>query len=149
MTTWIAVACVGLGSYALRLLPMLVGDRIRWPVPVDRAIGHAGLAALTALVISGVQHHDGAGRPGATLWAFTAVIAGAVVARRRAARASSRCRGRGRSAGLLDAVGGGRRSGRLLAADHAGRELPLSPRRRGSGWSCHRLAGDSCAFRSA
>jgi branched-subunit amino acid transport protein len=82
MTTWIAVACVGLGSYALRLLPLLVGDRVRWPCPVDRATGHAGLAALTALVIAGVQHHDGGGRPGATLWALTAVIAGAVVASR-------------------------------------------------------------------
>jgi branched-subunit amino acid transport protein len=82
MTTWIAVACVGLGSYALRLLPMLVGDRVRWSDRVDRAIGHAGLAALTALVIAGVQNHDGSGRPGATLWALTAVIVGAVVARR-------------------------------------------------------------------
>jgi branched-subunit amino acid transport protein len=82
MTTWIAVACVGLGSYALRLLPMLVGDRVRWPDPVDRAIGHAGLVALPALVIAGVQHHDGGGRPGANLWAYTAVIAGGVVARR-------------------------------------------------------------------
>lgn len=82
MTTWIAVACVGLGSYALRLLPLLVGDRLRWPGAVDRAIGHAALAALTALVIAGVQHHDGGGRPGATLWALTAVIAGAAVARR-------------------------------------------------------------------
>jgi hypothetical protein len=33
-------------------------------------------------VIAGVQNHDGGGRPGATLWALTAVIAGAVVARR-------------------------------------------------------------------
>jgi branched-subunit amino acid transport protein len=74
MTTWIAVACVGLGSYALRLLPMLVGGRVRWPGPVDRAIDHAGLAALTALVIAGIQHHDGGGRPGAMLWAITAVI---------------------------------------------------------------------------
>lgn len=82
MTTWIAVAGVGLGSYALRLLPMLVGDRVRWPGPVDRAISRAGLAALTALVIAGVQHHDGGGRPGATLWALTAVCAGAVAARR-------------------------------------------------------------------
>ena len=82
MTTWIAVACVGLGSYALRLLPLLVGDRVRWPGPVDRAIGHAGLAALTALVIAAVRHHDGGGRPGATLWALTAVIAAAGVARR-------------------------------------------------------------------
>jgi branched-subunit amino acid transport protein len=80
MTTWIAVACVGLGSYALRLLPMLVGDRVRWSDRVDRAIGHAGLAALTALVIAGVQNHDGSGRPGATLLALTAVIVGAVVA---------------------------------------------------------------------
>jgi len=82
MTTWIAVVCVGLGSYALRLLPLLVGDRVRWPGPVDRAIGHAGLAALTALVIAGVQNHGGGGRPGATLWALTAVFGGAVVARR-------------------------------------------------------------------
>ena len=85
MTTWIAVAGVGLGSYALRLLPMLLGDRVRWASPVDRAISNAGLAALTALVIAGVQH---------------------------------------------------RRSGRLLAAEHAGRELPLSPRRQPGRATC-------------
>jgi len=82
MTTWIAVACVGLGSYALRLLPVLVGGRVRRPGRVDRAIDHAGLAALTALVVAGVQDHDGGGRPGATLWAVAAVIAGTAVARR-------------------------------------------------------------------
>ena len=32
MTTWLAVAGVGLGSYALRLLPLLLSDRIRWPI---------------------------------------------------------------------------------------------------------------------
>ena len=82
MTTWLAVGGVGLGSYALRLLPLLVGDRVRWPGGVDRAISHAGLAALAALVVAGVKHDDGNGRLGATLWALTAVIAAAVAARR-------------------------------------------------------------------
>ena len=82
MTTWLAVAGVGIGSYALRLLPLLLSDRIRWSHQVDRAISHAGLAALTVLVISGVQQHDGGGRPGATLWALAAVITAAEAARR-------------------------------------------------------------------
>ena len=82
MTTWIAVVLVGLGSYAFRVIPMLVGGRARRPGRVDRAIDHAGLAALTALVVAGVQDHDGGGRPGAALWAVAAVIAGTAVARR-------------------------------------------------------------------
>jgi branched-subunit amino acid transport protein len=82
MTTWIAIAGVGLGSYAFRLLPLLLGERVRWSAPIDRAIRHAGLAALTALVVAGVRHHQGDGRPGATLLAFAAVVAAAVVARR-------------------------------------------------------------------
>jgi len=58
MTTWIAVVCVGLGSYALRLLPLLVGDRVRWPGPVDRAIGHAaGLGGywLPSMLVASFQ----------------------------------------------------------------------------------------------
>jgi branched-subunit amino acid transport protein len=82
MTTWLAVVGVGLGSYALRLLPLLLSERIRWSDQVERAINHAGLAALTVLVIAGVQQHDGGGRPGTTLWALTAVITAAVVAHR-------------------------------------------------------------------
>jgi branched-subunit amino acid transport protein len=82
MRTWIAIVGVGLGSYILRLVPLLVGERVRWSARVDRAIGHAGLAALSALVVGGLQHHDGGGRPGAMLWALGALATAALIARR-------------------------------------------------------------------
>jgi branched-subunit amino acid transport protein len=57
--TWIVVGCVGLGSFALRFVPMLLAERLRWPEPVERALRHAGTAALVFVV---VQAAIGAGR---------------------------------------------------------------------------------------
>jgi branched-subunit amino acid transport protein len=52
MTTWLAVVLVGLGSYALRLAPLLLARRFTWPDPVDRGLRHAGTAALVYLVVA-------------------------------------------------------------------------------------------------
>lgn len=52
MTTWLAVLGAGLGSYGLRLAPVLLAGRITWPDPVDRGLQHAGRAALVYLVIT-------------------------------------------------------------------------------------------------
>jgi branched-subunit amino acid transport protein len=82
MTTWLAVAGVGLGSYALRLVPLLVGERLRWSDRIERAMDRAGLAALTALVVSGLQHHEGGDGPWSMLWTLAAVTVAVVVARR-------------------------------------------------------------------
>jgi branched-subunit amino acid transport protein len=52
MNTWLAIVLVGLGSYALRLAPLLVAQQFTWPDPVDRGLRHAGTAALAYLVIA-------------------------------------------------------------------------------------------------
>jgi branched-subunit amino acid transport protein len=54
MTTWVAMLCVGLGSYLLRLSPLLLARRVRWPERADRALQHAGRAALVHLVVTSV-----------------------------------------------------------------------------------------------
>jgi branched-subunit amino acid transport protein len=52
MNTWLAVVLVGLSSYALRLMPLLLAQRLTWPDPVDRGLRHAGTAALVYLVVT-------------------------------------------------------------------------------------------------
>jgi branched-subunit amino acid transport protein len=52
MTTWLAVALVGLGSCVLRVAPLLLVQRFSWPDPVDRGLRHAGTAALVYLVVA-------------------------------------------------------------------------------------------------
>jgi branched-subunit amino acid transport protein len=87
MTTWIAIGGVALGSYALRFVPLAAHRRHAWPPVVERALRRAGLAALVALVVGGLQHHDGGSRPGATLFVVVAAVASFLVARRGAALA--------------------------------------------------------------
>jgi branched-subunit amino acid transport protein len=55
MTMWLAILAVGLGSYALRLAPLLLGARVRWSDRWDRALRDASVGAMTALLVSGVQ----------------------------------------------------------------------------------------------
>ena len=50
MSTWVAILGVGLGSYAFRVVPLLVLDRAPLPPRVEALIGRAGLAAITALI---------------------------------------------------------------------------------------------------
>jgi branched-subunit amino acid transport protein len=83
MTTWIAMVGVGLGSYLLRFTPLAQPRREPWPPPLDRAIRRAALAVLTALVVSGLQHHGTDGGSVGTLLAAAAAVASLVVARRR------------------------------------------------------------------
>jgi branched-subunit amino acid transport protein len=52
MNTWLAVVLVGLGSYALRLAPLLLTQWFTWPDPVHRGLQHAGTAALAYLVVA-------------------------------------------------------------------------------------------------
>jgi branched-subunit amino acid transport protein len=51
---WLAIAAVGLGSYLLRVIPLVVLPRMSVSPRFDRAVRHAGLAAITALLVASV-----------------------------------------------------------------------------------------------
>ena len=55
MTMWLAISFVGLGSYAIRVIPFLLGERIRVSEKADAALRHAAIGAMTALLVLGVQ----------------------------------------------------------------------------------------------
>jgi branched-subunit amino acid transport protein len=55
MTTWLVIVAVGAGSYVFRVLPIIL-DRGRASSPrFERAIAHAGTAALAALTVAGLR----------------------------------------------------------------------------------------------
>jgi branched-subunit amino acid transport protein len=79
MTTWLAVLGAGLGSYALRLIPLLLAGRVAWPEWVDEGLQHAGRAAVTYLVVTalvGVVSTGVATAAGAVVGAATALVLG-------------------------------------------------------------------------
>jgi branched-subunit amino acid transport protein len=55
MTMWVAIVLVGLGSFGFRVVPMLLGDRMRLSEGVDATLRHAAVAAMTALMVLGVK----------------------------------------------------------------------------------------------
>ncbi len=61
MTMWIAVLAVGVASYAFRLLPWLVLDRVGVGPQVEAALRYAGVGAITALLVGGLLHPQVAG----------------------------------------------------------------------------------------
>jgi branched-subunit amino acid transport protein len=56
VTTWLVMAAVGLGSYVLRALPVVLDARWLRSPRVEQAIAHAGTAALAALIAVGLRH---------------------------------------------------------------------------------------------
>ena len=56
MTLWIAIVLVALGSYAFRVVPFLLNERIRLSPRADDVLRHASVAAMTAMLATGVQH---------------------------------------------------------------------------------------------
>lgn len=82
MSTWIAVLGVGLGSYLLRSVPLLAARGGRPHPRLEHAVRHAGLAAVTSLVVVPLRHHaDAVGTTGG-LTAVVAVAVAALLARR-------------------------------------------------------------------
>jgi branched-subunit amino acid transport protein len=78
MRTALAITAVGALSYVLRVVPLVAIGRVDIGPRLDRAIRHAGAAAVTALFVGAVLHGGGGGpRPavlvaaGAALWAAT------------------------------------------------------------------------------
>jgi branched-subunit amino acid transport protein len=75
MSVWTVVLAVGVGSYLLRVVPLLIAGRIT--PAVERGLGRAGTAALTALVVTDLASIG----PWSTLLAaLAATAAGTVVA---------------------------------------------------------------------
>jgi branched-subunit amino acid transport protein len=81
VSTWIALLGVGLGSYAFRVVPLLVLDRASLSPRVEALVGRAGLAAITALIALSTQS---AAAGGAAPEALAGVGVGAVASARRA-----------------------------------------------------------------
>jgi branched-subunit amino acid transport protein len=54
MTMWIAVLVAGVGSYLLRVTPLLLGDRVRLSERAQEGLRHAGMGGITALLVLGV-----------------------------------------------------------------------------------------------
>lgn len=52
---WLAIVGVGLGSYLLRAIPLVVLPRVSVPPAFDRVVRHAGLAAITALLVASIS----------------------------------------------------------------------------------------------
>jgi branched-subunit amino acid transport protein len=55
MNMWLAIVLVGLGSYAIRLVPLLLGERMRLSERADRTLRHTAVAAMTALMVLAVK----------------------------------------------------------------------------------------------
>jgi branched-subunit amino acid transport protein len=77
--TWVVVLAIGAGSFVFRLGPLLLLQRISLTERADRAIRHAGTAAITALIV--VSTKSGATGT-ATIPTLLAVAAGVVLAAR-------------------------------------------------------------------
>lgn len=52
---WLAVVLTGLGSYAFRVVPILLGERIQLSDRAEATLRHAGVGSLTALLVLGVR----------------------------------------------------------------------------------------------
>ncbi len=55
MRMWLAIVLVGLGSYAFRVVPMLLGERMQLSEGADTTLRHAAVGALAALMVLGVK----------------------------------------------------------------------------------------------
>ncbi len=55
MSMWLAILLVGLGSYLLRVVPLLLGERIRLSEELDATLRHAAVGAMTALLVLGAM----------------------------------------------------------------------------------------------
>lgn len=78
MTMWLAVLLVGLGSYLLRVVPLLLGERLRLPDRVDAALGHAAVGAMTALLVTGVERTATDAGPDRVALGLALAVSGAI-----------------------------------------------------------------------
>lgn len=83
MSTWIALALAGIGSYLFRYGPLVALERVTVPPVVERALRHAGPSTMAALAASSVAHQPPAGAGGmvAVAVALAAATAAALLQR--------------------------------------------------------------------
>lgn len=79
---WIAVLIAGLGSYALRAIPLILGPRLRVPQRTQDVLRHAGIGGITALLVTSVAAIGPAGGASNALPPVVAVAVATVIARR-------------------------------------------------------------------
>jgi branched-subunit amino acid transport protein len=84
---WVAVLIVGLGSYAFRAIPLILGAKLRLPQHTQDVLRHAGIGGMTALLVSSLVGLGRAGGTTVSLSAIAAVALAAVIARRGASMA--------------------------------------------------------------
>ncbi len=72
MSVWVAVVVAGLGSYSLRVLPFLAGARVHLSERAQSGLRHAGMGAITALLVLAVV---GVLRPGSGLHVVPVLVA--------------------------------------------------------------------------
>ncbi len=80
MLTWVAVIAVGLGSYAFRVTPLLLGARVRVRQHPQDILRHAGMGGIAALLVSSVVGFGTLGGLAAVASAGAAVTAAVVIA---------------------------------------------------------------------
>ena len=79
--TWLVILAVGAGSFLFRVAPLLLLGRVPLGPRAEGAVRHAGLAAITALVVVGTRQ---VATGTATVPALAAVLVGVVASARRA-----------------------------------------------------------------
>jgi branched-subunit amino acid transport protein len=90
---WLAVVVAGAGSYLMRVLPFLLGERVELSPRTQDLLRHAGMGGITALLVLGVLGATTPGEP-ASLVPVLAALA-----------VSCACALVGRSMGLTVAAG--------------------------------------------
>lgn len=73
---WWAVAVAGLGSYLMRVLPFLLGERVELSARTQEVLRHAGMGGISALLVLGVLGATTPGEP----WSILPVLAALLVA---------------------------------------------------------------------
>ena len=104
--TWVVLLAVGLGSYAFRLAPVLLFQRVTLSERGDRMIRDAGTAAITALIALSAKQSAATGSVAPVL---CAMAVGLVLA------------ARGASMFVLLVVGGATYAGALIVMNVLGR----------------------------
>jgi branched-subunit amino acid transport protein len=75
VNTWVAILTVGAGSFAFRLVPLLLLEHRHLGERADRVIRHGGLAAITALIAVSAVHSSDGGNAVPTLGAVALALA--------------------------------------------------------------------------
>ena len=78
MRTALAIVAVGALSYGLRVTPLLALGRVAIGPRLDRAVRHAGAAAVTALFVGALVHGSASGPQPAVLVASGGALVVAV-----------------------------------------------------------------------